>query len=90
MNVKIKNVINPHILNEEWIGFHGDSEYVDENGVIQMGYWNFLGITDNTQGEVPWDLDDEIPEKVLYSDYLVPVLNKNGNICVVEFMYKKE
>lgn len=90
MNIKISQLINTYILNDEMVGFQGDSEYMDADGEVRMGYWNFLGVTDNTQGEVPWDLDDEIPEKVLYEDYLIPIRNRDGNVCVVEFMYEKE
>ena len=85
MNVKIERVINAGILNSEWIGFSGDSEYEDENGELQLGYWNFIGITEDTNGEIPFDLTDEIPEEAIHGDCLIPIKNNKGNICVIKF-----
>ena len=64
MNVKIKQVINHSILNEEWIGFHGDSEYVnadgdglDSNGSIYMkgGIVHVDGPTNNGNGALDYN-----------------------------------
>jgi len=88
--VKINQIINSSILNSEWIGFQGDSEYIDDDGNLQFGAWSFIGITDDTQEESPFDLDDEIDEEALYGNYLVPIRNKKDNICVVEFHYRRD
>lgn len=90
MKIAINQLLNSSILNSEWVGFHGDSEYADKDGEIHFGYWTFLGIVDNTKGEVPFDLDDEIPEEMIYySDYII-IKNKKGNICVVKFHYRRD
>lgn len=89
MNIKISQIVNTSILNSEWVGFHGDSEYVDADGEVQMGYWTFRDISDDGV-IIPFELDDEIPEGALYEDYLIPIRNKNGNICVVEFHYRSD
>ena len=86
--VKISQLLNSSILNSEWLNFMGDSEYVDENGELQFGYWSFLGIVEETNGEVPFDLKDELPEEAIYGNYLVPIRNKKDHICVVEFHYR--
>ena len=85
MNIKIERVINTGILNSEWVGFSGDSEYEDADGELQLGYWNFIGITEDTQGEIPFELDDEIPEEALTGDYTVLIKNAKGNVCMVQF-----
>ena len=84
MDVKIERLINSSILNSEWIGFSGDSEYEDENGELQLGYWNFIGITEDTNEETPFDLTDEIPEEALKGDFLIPIKNNKDHICVVK------
>ena len=90
MRIKISNLINSSILNSEWVGFSGDSEYVDDNGEVQMGYWNFVGITEETKGETPFEIEDEIPEEAVYGDFTVLIRNKKDHICMVEFKYVKE
>jgi hypothetical protein len=41
MKIKIRELLNPLILNDEWVGFMGDSEYVNEEGKLIFGYWCF-------------------------------------------------
>ena len=90
MYIKISTLLNSSILNEEWVGFQGDSEYFDADGELQFGNWTFVGITEDTKGEIPLDLDDEIPEEALYGDYLFIIKNSNGNVCVVKFGYRSD
>ena len=88
--IKISHLINSSILNSEWVGFSGDSEFVDSDGELQLGYWNFIGITDETKGETPFELEDEISEEAVYGDYTVLIRNKKNHICMVQFKYVKE
>ena len=90
MDVKISDVLNPEILNSEWVGFQGDSEYVDEQGNVQMGYWSFVDIIDDPQDTIPWELGDEVPEESLYKNYRFIIKNKKDHICVVKFHYRGE
>ena len=84
--VQIRELINTSILNSEWVGFNGDSEYIDENGELQMGCWTFKGIIQDPQGE-PYTINDEIQDDIIYGDWLIPVTNEKGNICIIELGY---
>lgn len=91
MKIKINQLLNSSILNDEMVGFQGDSEYLDETGNLQLGAWSFIGITDDSQEEIPFDLDDEIEEEVLYNDELIIIIkNKHDHICMVKFHYRRE
>ena len=61
--VQFKDLINVGILNAEWVGFQGDSEYVDENGEVQLGYWSFVEVLDEP-ADYPWTINDKIPKTV--------------------------
>lgn len=91
LNVKFSRILNPAILNAEWVGFQGDSEYVDENGVTQMGYWSFLDILQDEPTDDDWNLEDEVDDSVLYEDkWLFRIVNSKGNVCVVKFSYRRD
>lgn len=89
MKIQISQLLNTSILNSEWVGFHGDSEYLDGDGNLHFGYWTFVGITDDPKGEVPFGLDDEIDEEALYGEFIVLVRNKKDHICMVAFGYRR-
>lgn len=89
--VKISDILNPSILNSEWVGFQGDSEYQDANGDWHLGYWSFVGITEDSKGEIPWNLDDEVPENAIYvNDLTFVVKNNKDHICLVKFHYRRD
>ena len=88
--IKISSLINSSILNSEWVGFSGDSEFVDSDGELQMGYWTFIGIIEHRKGKTFFEIDDEIPEEDIYGNHAVLIRNKNDNVCMVEFKYVKE
>lgn len=87
MMVKIRDVLNPLILNDEWVGFNGDSEYEHPQLGLMMGGWTFHEILNDAPTDNDWNLDDEIPDEALYRDYLFKIVNGNGNVCVVQFHY---
>lgn len=91
MMVKISQICNTYILDDEWVRFQGDSEYQDENGEWQMGYWSFLGIVDDVpEDAIILGFNDEVEEDVLYKDLAFAIRNNNGNICVVKFHYRRD
>lgn len=82
--VKISTLINPLILAEKWVGFNGDSEFIDSDGELQMGSWSFVGILKDEDIESVdekygiFSLDDEIKEEdVFNNENLIPVWDKN-------------
>ena len=95
MKVQLRNLLNPVILNAgKWIGFFGDSEYVDENGDVKFGFWSFTGIVDEKDVEYVdekygiFTLDDEVDEEDFYNNNLdFPIMNDNGQLCAVQFTY---
>lgn len=85
--VAIKRLINTSILNSEWVGFQGDSEFEDEKGNLQLGYWTFKAINENCFG-TPYTIEDEINEANIYGNPCkLQIKNENGNICNVELHY---
>lgn len=90
MLVKISDILNSSILNSEWVGFQGDSEYQDANGDWHLGYWSFVNIIDDPLDTIPWELDDEVPEESLYKNYRFIIKNKKDHICVVKFHYTED
>lgn len=85
--VKIRELINPSILNSEWVGFQGDSEYVDEDGEAQLGYWTFKSIVADYKGK-SYAIDDEVDNYAIYGGSPVAVRNENNNVCMVELGYE--
>lgn len=87
--VKYRDLLNPHFLNEEKVGFFGDSEFIDNDGKLQMGYWTFRTLFDGWLKDVEYPtLDDEADTGViLKGDGYVELFNDNGDLCGVEFMY---
>ena len=89
MMVKFRDLLNPLILNDGWVGFCGDSEYISENGEVRMGYWAFLDaleIDDGHSGNY-LTLDDEIDDSKLFGETRWEVENDEGLLCTVKFMY---
>lgn len=43
MKIKFRDLVNPTIVNAEWIGFNGDSEYKKDDDV-KMGSWSLIDI----------------------------------------------
>ena len=93
MKLKIRDLINPLILNNtSMVGFMGDSEYVDEDGELVMGYWAFNSIDElNGAGRTPFSLDDMIDESELFDveDMLFFVKNDDGVVCKILFIYRR-
>ena len=87
MMVKIRDVLNPLILDAGWVGFNGDSEYEHPKFGLMMGGWTFHEMTDDEPTDNDWDLDDEIPDEALYKDHLFKVINGKGAVCIVQFHY---
>ena len=90
--VKFSQILNPLILDAEWVGFQGDSEFKDIKGELQLGYWSFLKIVPvGTYSEnYVYDVDDDVDEGIILSNkFQFIVRNKKGNWCAVEFKYPK-
>ena len=89
MMIKFRDLLNPLILNDGWVGFCGNSEYICENGEVRMGYWAFLDaleIDDSHSGNY-LTLDDEIDDSKLFGETRWEVENDEGLLCTVKFMY---
>lgn len=86
MTAKIRDILNPLILNNEWVGFNGDSEYLNDKGELILGYWVFLDIIEEDTGDI-LTLDSEIDEFALFNVEVFKIRNDHGNICLVEFRY---
>ena len=89
MMIKFRDLLNPLILNDGWVGFCGNSEYICENGEVRMGYWAFLEaleIDDPHSGNY-LTLDDEIDDSKLFGETIWEVENDEGLLCTVEFTY---
>lgn len=89
MMIKLRDLLNPLILNDGWVGFQGNSEYVLENGEVRMGYWSFLDamdIDDAHEGNY-LTLDYEIDDSMLLGETRWEVENDNGVLCTVQFVY---
>lgn len=92
MRIPLRNLINPNILNDKsYIGFQGDSEFVDENGKIHFGTWTYknnLGLLeiDNTD----WTLDSKVHENLLFGAFNpFEIFNDDGELCIVEIQYHR-
>lgn len=100
MNVKFRDLVNPLILNAGWIGFCGDSEYINPNDDIdpvKMGGWSFQGIVPDKYVEnieekyATFILDDEINECEIYDqDLAFLIWNDNETkLNIVKFHYSE-
>ena len=94
LKIKIRELLNPLILNEEWVGFIGDSEYVNEEGKLIFGYWCFHELDELANkygkniGGTPFKLDDSIEETAFRDkDMKFIVENDKGVVCKVGFIY---
>lgn len=84
--VLIKDLINPSILNSEWVGFTGDSEFVDENGELQMGSWTFLEVS--SKQEVHYGLNVKVGnDKIFNNPWTFWVQNDQGHSCKIQLNY---
>ena len=88
--IKFRELLNYLLLNDGRVGFMGDSEYIDEEGEIRMGYWAFLNIVEDIHIKDNFTLDDEIDDSELLGIPVYAVENDNGQLCIVEFIYKEE
>jgi len=85
MKVPFRTLVNPLILNDtHYIGFQGNSEYIDEDENLQMGYWSFLGASVTSEDELT--LDDTVDDSIL-NDHTFLVKNDNGLLCFIRFNY---
>ena len=100
MKIKFRDLVNPTIVNAEWIGFNGDSEYKKDDDV-KMGSWSLIDIDydaisnkelsdvyleDESVG-VNWNLDDSIPESLLNKGLTFEVENDKGHLCLIQLNY---
>lgn len=87
--VKFRELINTSILNDEkWIGFLGDSEYVNDKGELVMGMWAFIDVIDNSQ-KTYITLDANISEEMIkdWNNWNWLVMNDNGHKCEIKLFY---
>ena len=87
MMVKFSTILNPLILDAGIVGFNGDSEYLHPERGVMMGSWIFHEILEDAPSDNDWNLDDEIPDEVLYNQHLFKIINNKGAVCVVQFLY---
>lgn len=91
MKVSFRKLVNSAMVNngENWVGFIGDSEYKDENDELVFGFWRFLEIKDEIDGEEYFNLDDEIDviEELSKRNDCFNVKNDKGKICVIGLLY---
>lgn len=89
MKVKFRELLNPLILDEGWIGFQGDSEYMNADGELVFGYWEFHEVDEYGHiNGVPYKLDDMIEDYLLCNnDSLFIIENDKGVVCKVRFIY---
>jgi hypothetical protein len=86
MMVKFRDLVNPLILNDcNYIGFQGDSEFVDAHGYIRMGCWTYIGATISSEDELT--LDDEVDSEIL-NDHTFMVRNDKGKLCFLQFSFR--
>lgn len=84
-----RDLLNPTILNNEWVGFFGDSEFINKNGELIMGAWTFNTLFDGWLRDVEYPtLDTEVDEdEISKGNHYVELFNDNGDLCGVEFLY---
>lgn len=87
--VKFKELVNTSILDsEKWVGFFGDSEYMNDNGEVVMGYWSFDGINNNLIPELSNTYEMELSEEEITGKKGYTLLNSKGTICLITLYYK--
>lgn len=86
MKIPIKKLINPYILNQEWVNFQGDSEYTNEKGELKYGNWTFKKIIKNNKGNI-LGIDSVIDENQIYEKNRIKIKNDNNKICIIEINY---
>lgn len=85
--IAIKQLINPNILDNEWEGFFGDSEYIAEDGSVKLGYWTLCKVLDDEKNEEVFTVNDKIDEKNITAETYLKIINSNNNLCLVKLMY---
>ena len=89
MMVEVRKLLNHFILDDGWVMFQGDSEYVNEDGELVYGMWTFHCILDGYVGDF-LSLDSLIDDSVLFGDEcLLKIRNDRGKVCLVEFHYSQ-
>lgn len=96
--VKISTLINPLILADKWVGFNGDSEFIDSDGELQIGCWTFVEILEDEfiediDAEIGiFNLDDEIEEEDIFdNENLIPVWDKNRQfVACIKVHYRRD
>ena len=93
MRLTFRDLVNPNILNDKtYVGFQGDSEFVDTNGKIHFGTWTFkdaLAMPDIDENDKT--LDSKVHENLLFGGFNpFEIYNDNGELCIVEIQYHRE
>ena len=89
--IEIKQLINPNILDNEWEGFFGDSEYIAEDGSLKLGYWTLCKVLDAKMlNGIYYTINDKIDESQLTGNNYFKILNSNNNLCFVKLVYDGE
>ena len=79
-------MLNPLILNDKsFVSFNGDSEYHDNNDNHVMGYWHYVDVIKNDDGnDSNLTLDSMINETELYKpNPLFKVKNDKSELCLL-------
>ena len=85
---KIRELVNTAILNSgEWVGFQGDSEFIDDNGKLHLGYWNFIGTDPQKQTNINLDTTIDTSQDYCEVNGIYEVMNDNGLCCKIRIMY---
>ena len=92
MKIALKNLVNSAILNDKsYVGFQGDSEFVDEDGKLHFGTWTYkdnLGLSE--VDDFDKTLDSKVHENLLFGAYNpFEIYNDNGELCIVEIQYHR-
>ena len=88
--VKFRELINTCILNDtDWVGFLGDSEYINQYGELVMGFWAWLDQVEEGL-ETIYCLDDEIEDNEVFHSNTYRIRNDYGEICIIKLLYDKK
>ena len=96
--IKISSLINPFIIADQWVGFNGDSEFIDLNGELQMGSWTYAGVLKDEDIDYVdekygiFSLDDEIPEQAVFdNEKLIPVWDAHKQfVACIQINYRRD
>ena len=94
MKVTFRDLVNPSIINDEsYVGFQGDSEFVDQTGELRFGTWTFKNALHmpNDPDYNDKTLDSTVHENLLFGAYNpFRVYNDHGVLCIIEIQYHRE